>query len=55
MTRFYESLKDDIKDDLYREDIPDIFIEYIQYTIRIDDRLYIYYIERHGQGLLALR
>ncbi len=55
MTRFYESLKDDIKDDLYREDIPDIFIEYIQYTIRIDDHLYIHRIEKHSQGSSTLK
>ena len=29
MIRFYKDLKDDVKDDLYKEDIPDTFIEYI--------------------------
>jgi len=29
MIRFYKGLKDDIKDDLYKEDIPNIFVEYI--------------------------
>ncbi len=48
MMRFYEGLKDDIKDNLYKEDILDIFIEYIQYTVKIDDRLYICYIEKYG-------
>ncbi len=48
MIRFYEGLKDDIKDDLYREDMLDIFIEYIQCTVRIDDRLYIRRMEKHG-------
>ena len=55
MIRFYENLKDDIKDDLYKEDIPDIFIEYIQYIIKIDDYLYIYCIKKCSQKPLALR
>jgi len=29
MIWFYEGLKDDIKDDLYKENISDTFIEYI--------------------------
>jgi hypothetical protein len=41
MTRFYEGLKDDVKDDLYKEDIPDTFVKYMQRAIRIDNRLYI--------------
>ncbi len=48
MIRFYESLKNDIKDDLYRKDISDILVEYIQRTIRIDDRLYIYRIKKYS-------
>jgi len=48
MIRFYKGLKDDIKDDFYREDIPDTFIEYIQYAVKIDDRLYIYRIKRYN-------
>jgi len=55
MIRFYKGLKDDVKDNLYREDIPDIFIEYIQHTIKIDNRLYIHYIKRYNQGLLTLK
>ncbi len=48
MTCFYKGLKDDVKDDLYREDIPDTLIKYIQYAIKIDDRLYIRRIEKCG-------
>jgi len=29
MIYFYENLKDDVKDDLYKKDISNIFIEYI--------------------------
>ncbi len=29
MIRFYKDLKDDVKDDLYKKDILDTFIEYI--------------------------
>src|SRR6266699_704374 len=55
MIYFYESLKDNIKDNLYREDIPDILIEYIQCVMRIDDRLYTRCIEKRSQRLLALK
>ena len=48
MIYFYEGLKDDIKDDLYKKDILDIFIKYIQYTVRIDNRLYIRRMEKHS-------
>ncbi len=48
MIRFYKSLKDDVKDDLYRKDIPDTLVKYIQYIIRIDNCLYTYYIEKHS-------
>jgi len=55
MIRFYKDLKDDIKDDFYKKDILDIFIKYIQYTIRIDNHLYIYYIEKYSQRSSVLR
>ncbi len=48
MFRFYERLKDDVKDDLYKEDKLDNFVEYIQRAIRIDDYNYIYYIEKRS-------
>ncbi len=48
MICFYEDLKDDIKDDFYKKDIPDIFIEYIQRAIKIDNCLYIQHIEKRG-------
>ncbi len=48
MIYFYKNLKNDVKDDLYKEDISDIFVEYIQYTIKIDDHLYIYCIKRRS-------
>ncbi len=49
MIQFYKGLKNDVKDDLYRKDILDILIEYIQYTVKIDNRLYIYHIKRRSQ------
>jgi len=55
MICFYESLKDDIKNDLYKEDMLDTFIEYIQCMVKIDDRLYICCIEKYGQGPLVLK
>jgi len=55
MIRFYEGLKNDIKDDLYKKDIPDIFIKYIQHIVRIDNRLYIYHIKKRSQRPPTLR
>ena len=52
---FYEGLKDNVKDDLYREDVSDIVIKYIQRTIKIDDRLYAQCIEKHSQRLPTLK
>lgn len=54
MTRFYEGLKDDVKDDLYKEDMPDTLAEYMQRAIRIDNRLYARRLEKKG-GAPALR
>jgi len=48
MSRFYERLKNDVKDDLYKEDRPDNLVEYMQRAIRIDDRNYICYIQKRG-------
>ncbi len=48
MIRFYKDLKDDIKDNLYKKDIPGTLIKYIQYIIKINDYLYIYYIKKRG-------
>ena len=48
MIQFYKNLKDDIKNDLYKEDIPDIFMKYIKRTIKIDDCLYIHRIEKRN-------
>ncbi len=55
MIRFYKGLKDNVKDNFYRKDILDIFVEYIRCAIRIDDCLYIRYIEKRGQRLSILR
>ena len=53
--QFYKGLKDDVKDDLYWEDIPDTFIKYIQYAVRIDNCLYIRRIEKRSQRLPVLK
>ena len=55
MTRFYKGLKDEVKDDLYKEDMLDIFVEYMQCVKRIDDRLYIRRLEKKGQRLFVLK
>ena len=48
MIRFYKDLKDDIKNDLYKKDILNTLIKYIQRIVRIDDRLYIRYMEKYS-------
>ncbi len=55
MIYFYKKFKDDIKNNLYREDIPDTFIEYIQRIIKIDNRLYIQRIKKYNQRPSTLR
>ncbi len=55
MIRFYKGLKDNVKDDFYRKDMPDTLVKYIQCTVKIDNRLYIYYIKKRGQRPLMLR
>ena len=55
MTRFYEGLKDNIKDNLYKENILDTLAEYIQRTIKIDNRLYTQHIEKKDRKMLILR
>ncbi len=48
MSRFYEGLKNDVKDDLYKEDKPNNFAEYMQRVIRIDNRNYVRRIEKRS-------
>lgn len=37
---FYNGLKEDVKDELYKEDRPKTLDEYIAKVVKIDDRLY---------------
>jgi hypothetical protein len=46
MARFYEGLKDTVKDDLIREDRPDKLTDYIAMAVKIDDRQYERKMER---------
>ncbi len=55
MSRFYKRLKDNIKDNLYKEDKLGNLTEYIQRTIRIDDRNYVRYIKKRDQRLPTLK
>jgi len=55
MTWFYKGLKNDVKDNLYKKDILDILIEYIQYTVKIDDYLYIHRIKKYSQRPSTLK
>lgn len=40
MTIFYNGLKEEVKDELYKENVPDTLAEYIAAAVRIDDRQY---------------
>ncbi len=38
--RFYKGLKDEIKDEFYKENRLDKFVKYNKRAVKIDDRLY---------------
>jgi hypothetical protein len=50
MIYFYGGLRDNVKDELSKEDRPDTLYEYIADVIRIDNRLYERQMERKGKG-----
>jgi hypothetical protein len=50
MIYFYGGLRDNVKDELSKEDRPDTLHEYIADAIRIDNRLYERQMERKGKG-----
>lgn len=49
MAQFYEGLKDEVKDELVKEDRPDELSKYIAMAVRIDNRLYERRMEKRGQ------
>lgn len=49
MDKFYRGLKDDVKDELYKQDVPGRLTEYIEMAVRIDNRLYMRKMERQGK------
>ena len=50
MQLFYDGLKEEVKDELYKNDRPETLDEYIAMAIRIDDRQYSRKQQRKGQG-----
>ena len=40
MEAFYDGLKDSVKDDLYKDDMPDSLDDYIEMAVKIDNRHY---------------
>ena len=54
IVKFYEDLKEYIKDEIAKEDRPKELTKYIEYIIRIDDRLYKRQWEKR-RGALPLR
>jgi len=50
MAQFYAGLREDVKDELVKEDRPESFAAYVQRAVRIDNRLYERRMEKRGQG-----
>jgi hypothetical protein len=50
MQLFYNGLKEEVKDELYKQDRPETLDEYIAMAIRIDDRQYQRKQQRKGKG-----
>jgi hypothetical protein len=50
MIRFYDGLRDNVKDELSKKDRPKTLHEYVTEAIRIDNRLYERQLEKKGQG-----
>ncbi|KAK7433421.1 hypothetical protein Landi51_13952, partial [Colletotrichum acutatum] len=50
MAAFYRGLKEEVKDELSRQDRPEELHEYIDMTVKIDNRLYERRLERKGQN-----
>jgi hypothetical protein len=50
MQLFYNGLKEDVKDKLYKVDRPNSLNEYIGIAIWIDERLYTWKQQCRGQG-----
>jgi len=53
MARFYEGLKDSVKDDLIREERPDQLVDYVALAVKIDDRQYERRAEKGNRGHLG--
>ncbi|KAM4065852.1 retrotransposon gag protein [Hirsutella rhossiliensis] len=49
MSRFYDGLKEEVKDELYKENRPDNLSDYIAMAVRIDDRQYARRQERNKE------
>jgi hypothetical protein len=54
MQLFYDGLKEDVKDELYKEDRPATLDAYIARAIRIDDRLFARKQQKKGHGRLVV-
>lgn len=48
MTIFYQGLKEEVKDELYKQDLPATLAEYIAHAVRIDNRQYERRREKQG-------
>ena len=49
MEAFYDGLKDSVKDDLYKDDMPDSLDDYIEMAVKIDNPHYQRRLQKQGQ------
>lgn len=50
MTQFYAGLKEEVKDELAKQDRPDEFADFVKMAVRIDNRLYERRLEKRSRG-----
>ncbi|KAH8193756.1 hypothetical protein TruAng_012078 [Truncatella angustata] len=50
MTLFYAGLREDVKDEVAKEDRPEEFDDYVERIVKIDNRLYERRLEKRGSG-----
>ncbi len=51
MELFYNRLRENVKDEIAKEDRPDTFDEFVSKIIKVDNRLYARQLERGGKNL----
>ncbi len=50
MELFYDRLRENVKDEIAKEDRPDTFDEFVSKIIKVDNRLFTRQLERGGRN-----